>query len=89
MDTFKVSNEGKSIFIYYLIPNIYTYISEYYLQKPLYCMLIVKYIYNYRCTCSSVEMLKWYMVGVRLGTPALSCGMQCRKTYHIDHDVVL
>jgi len=28
--------EGKNIFIYYLIPNIYTYISEYYFQKSSY-----------------------------------------------------
>ena len=25
-------------------------------------MLIVQYIYNFRCTCSSVEMLKEYVV---------------------------
>jgi len=28
--------EEKSIFIYYLFPNIYTYISEYYFQNSLY-----------------------------------------------------
>jgi len=28
--------EEKSIFIHYLFPNIYTYISAYYFQKPLY-----------------------------------------------------
>ena len=62
--------EGKNIFIYYLFPNIYTcltasellytYISEYYFLKSL------------RDACSSVEMLKRYMVSERLGTPALA-----------------
>jgi len=28
--------EDKYIFTYLLFPNIYTYISEYYFQKPLY-----------------------------------------------------
>jgi len=27
---------GKNIFTYYLFPNIYTYITEYYYQKSLY-----------------------------------------------------
>jgi len=34
-------------------------------------ILIVKYIYNFRGTCSSVEMLKWYVIRERLKTPAL------------------
>jgi len=32
-------------------------------------MLIVKYIYNFRGTCSSAQMLKGYIVRERLGTP--------------------
>ena len=44
-------------------------------------MLIGKYIFviflslfvirNYRGTCSSIEMLKWYMAKEALGTPAV------------------
>jgi len=28
--------EGQNIFMYYLFPKIYTYVSEYYFQKSLY-----------------------------------------------------
>ena len=31
--TFKVSNRRENVFAYYLFPNIYTYISDYYFQK--------------------------------------------------------
>ena len=32
----RLAIEEKYIFTYYLFPNIYTYISEYYFQKSLY-----------------------------------------------------
>jgi len=37
--TFKDINRRENMFIYYLFPNVYAYISEYYFQKPLhaYC----------------------------------------------------
>jgi len=39
----RLAIEGENIFVYYLFPNIYTHISEYYFQKYHY-MLIVKCI---------------------------------------------
>jgi len=38
--------EWKNVFIDYLFPNIYTYISEYCIILKNHYMLIVKYIYN-------------------------------------------
>ena len=60
----RLAIEVKYIFTYFLLANIYTYISEYYSQKPLsviYLWLImIKYfvIGNLRGARSSVEMLK-------------------------------
>jgi len=34
-------------------------------------MLILKYIYDTRGTCSSVQMLKGYMARERLGSPGM------------------
>jgi len=34
--TFKASNSKETIVIYYLFPNIYTYISKYYFEEALY-----------------------------------------------------
>ena len=31
--TFKVSNRRENVFAYYLFPNMYTHISDYYFQK--------------------------------------------------------
>jgi len=35
----RLAIEGKHVFVYYLFPNIYTYISKYYFQKSFhaYC----------------------------------------------------
>jgi len=66
--------------MYYLFPNTYMYISERYFQKSLLSISIVshdklfgkKSIYAieryFRGKCSSVQMLKGYMVTKRSGT---------------------
>ena len=79
-DTFQVSN-GREKYVYILFISKYcTYISEYYFQNHY--MLIGKYILvifhslfvirNFRGTCSSIEMLKWYMARESLITPVLN-----------------
>jgi len=68
------------MFTYYSFRNTYTYVSEYYFQNHY--MIIGKYILvifhslflirNFRGTCSSIEMLKWYMARESLITPVLN-----------------
>jgi len=67
----RLAIEEKNIFTYPFFPNIYTYISEWYIQKSLYAycqihlwIIVTKYFVmrNFRGTCSSVEILKGYMV---------------------------
>jgi len=67
----RLAIEERNIFTYHFFPNIYTYISEWYIQKSLYAycqmhlwIIMTKYFVmrNFRGTCSSVEMLKGYMV---------------------------
>jgi len=65
--TFKVRKYKVKIYLYYLYANIYTYISEYHFKTQF--VLTVKYIYYFKGACSSVQMLKGYIVRQRLGTP--------------------
>ena len=70
----KLTIEDKYIFACLLFPNIHTYISEFYFQKPLYAycyrylwlirMIMIKYfvIRDFRGTCSYVEILKGYII---------------------------
>ena len=67
----RLAIEEKHIFTYLWFPNIYTYISESYFQKPLYAcfkiylwLITTKYfvIRNFRGTCSSEEIPKGYVV---------------------------
>jgi len=88
--TFKVSNR-REIYIYTSFISKYLYIYQWILfSKAIVCLLLnisrlimIKYfvIRNFRGTCSSVEMLKGYMVRKRLGTP----GLQQLNALHLLH----
>ena len=67
----RLAIEEKNIFTYHFFPNIYTYISEWYIPKFLYAycqihlwIIMTKYfvLRDFRDTCSSVEILKGCMV---------------------------
>jgi len=68
--------ERKNVLIYYLFPNILTYKSSIKNSVDLlfYSAFLVFVIRNFRGACSSVEIMKGYMVRERLGTLALNQG---------------
>jgi len=86
----RLAIEGKSIFIHYLFPNIHISVNAVF--KFVKCLLLNISIIrhdkifgeksnyaiesNFRRTCSSVEMLKGYMVRGRFGNP-------CFKEYTV------
>jgi len=62
---------------------IYLYIIYFQIFQNIRVILNIQWIFaillslfvirNFRCTCSSIKMLKGYMVTERLGTPVLDC----------------
>ena len=68
----KIGNRRIKIFIQWLFPNILKYKSSIKNSVDFFVSLSLFVIRNFRGTCSSVEMLKGYMVGERLGIPDLS-----------------
>jgi len=67
----KVISGGRKIFLEYLFPNILKYKSCIKIQWLFVILLSLYVIRNLRGTCSSVEILKVYMVRERLGTSGL------------------